>query len=152
MAMLSVGICCLVHIKPSTGKTFLIFAALRRPARVVEEARLESVYTGNRIEGSNPSVSAMDNERFFVYVLQSMKDFSFYIGQCADLDRRMSKHSDGFSKYTSRKRPWRLVYFEMFTTRKEFRRPRQAQLWKLFPTTWPIISFFRLKRFCTEIV
>jgi hypothetical protein len=25
---------------------------------VVEEARLESVYTGNRIEGSNPSVSA----------------------------------------------------------------------------------------------
>ena len=25
---------------------------------MVEEARLESVYTGNRIEGSNPSVSA----------------------------------------------------------------------------------------------
>ena len=35
------------------------FAALtRRGARVVEEARLESVYTGNRIEGSNPSPSA----------------------------------------------------------------------------------------------
>ena len=26
---------------------------------MVEEARLESVYTGNRIEGSNPSVSAL---------------------------------------------------------------------------------------------
>ena len=27
---------------------------------MVEEARLESVYTGNRIEGSNPSVSAYE--------------------------------------------------------------------------------------------
>jgi GIY-YIG catalytic domain-containing protein len=69
---------------------------------VVEGARLESVYTGNRIEGSNPSVSAMEQkEKFFVYILQSMKDFSFYIGQCDDLDKRMSKHFDGFSKYTS---------------------------------------------------
>ena len=31
---------------------------LWRLVRVVEGARLESVYTGNRIEGSNPSVSA----------------------------------------------------------------------------------------------
>src|SRR5438477_11520188 len=36
-------------------------AYARRLARVVEEARLESVYTGNRIEGSNPSVSAVLN-------------------------------------------------------------------------------------------
>ena len=32
--------------------------ARRRGGRVVEGARLESVYTGNRIEGSNPSPSA----------------------------------------------------------------------------------------------
>ena len=86
---------------------------------MVEEARLESVYTGNRIEGSNPSVSAMNHEKFFVYILQSMKDFSFYIGQCDDLDKRMSKHFDGFSKYASGKRPWRLVYFEMLGSRSE---------------------------------
>ena len=30
-----------------------------RVVRVVEGARLESVYTGNRIEGSNPSLSAI---------------------------------------------------------------------------------------------
>ena len=29
----------------------------RRDGRVVEGARLESAYTGNRIEGSNPSLS-----------------------------------------------------------------------------------------------
>jgi hypothetical protein len=31
---------------------------VRRGGRVAEGARLESVYTGNRIEGSNPSPSA----------------------------------------------------------------------------------------------
>ena len=58
-------------------------------------------------------------EKFFVYILQSMKDFSFYVGQCDDLDRRMSKHADGMSKYTSSKRPWRLVYFEVYGSRTE---------------------------------
>jgi len=59
----------------------------------------------------------MKQENFFVYILQSMKDFSFYIGQCDDLDHRMSKHSEGMSKYTASKRPWRLVYFEMYESR-----------------------------------
>ena len=105
---------------------------------MVEGARLESVYTGNRIKGSNPLVSAfahrsfsvgglsfvleflaVERERFFVYILQSMKDFSFYVGQCDDLDRRMSKHFDGMSKYTSSKRPLRLVYFETYDSRTE---------------------------------
>ena len=58
-------------------------------------------------------------ETFYVYILQSLKDFSFYIGQCDDLDRRMRKHFDGMSKYTSSKRPLRLVYFEVFTSRTE---------------------------------
>jgi len=57
--------------------------------------------------------------KFYVYILQSLKDFSFYIGQCDDLDRRMSKHFDGMSKYTSGKRPLRLVYFELFDSRSD---------------------------------
>jgi len=61
----------------------------------------------------------MQPEKFYVYVLQSLKDFSFYIGQCNDLDSRMSKHFDGFSKYTASKRPLRLVYFEVLPTRSE---------------------------------
>ncbi len=59
------------------------------------------------------------NEKFYVYVLQSLKDFSFYIGQCEDLDYRMSKHSDGMSQYTSGKGPWRLRYFESYSSRSE---------------------------------
>jgi putative endonuclease len=98
---------------------------LRRGVRVVEGARLESVYRGNSIAGSNPALSAFkllpmkQTESFYVYVLQSMKDFSFYTGQCNDLDCRMSKHADGWSKYTASKRPWKLVYFEKYLSRTE---------------------------------
>jgi len=60
-----------------------------------------------------------DNGSFFVYILQSLKDLSFYIGQCDDLDRRMSKHFDGMSNYTKSRRPLRLVYFEVYNTRTE---------------------------------
>ena len=65
---------------------------------------------------------------FYVYVLQSKKDQSFYVGQCDDLDARMSKHFDGMSKYTASKRPLRLVYFEFYSTRGEaLKRERQIK-------------------------
>ena len=70
---------------------------------------------------SSPQILAMENsnDKYYVYILQSLKDFSFYIGQCDDLDKRMSKHFDGMSKYTSGKRPLRLVYFEVYDSRTE---------------------------------
>ena len=77
----------------------------------------ESVYTSKGYQGFESLSLRMTKEFFFVYILQSMKDFSFYIGQCSDLDVRMSKHFDGFSKYSASKRPWKLVYFEMFDSR-----------------------------------
>ncbi|MCD2423568.1 GIY-YIG nuclease family protein [Niabella pedocola] len=68
---------------------------------------------------------------YFVYILQSGKDASFYIGQCDDLDRRMSKHFDGFSKYTASKRPLRMVYFEVFPLRADaIKRERQIKKMK----------------------
>jgi len=52
-------------------------------------------------------------------MLKSLKEASFYIGSCDDLECRMSKHFDGWSKYTASRRPWRLKYFEAYPTRKE---------------------------------
>ena len=37
---------------------------MRRGGRAVEGARLESVYTGNRIEGTNPSPTATQLRRY----------------------------------------------------------------------------------------
>ena len=56
---------------------------------------------------------------FFVYILESKTDNSFYIGQTNDLHKRLEFHNQGLSKYTSGKRPWRIVYFEEYNTRTE---------------------------------
>jgi putative endonuclease len=70
----------------------------------------------------------MNTGKYYVYILQSLKDFSFYVGQCDDLDCRMSKHADGMSKYTSSKRPLRLKYFEVYKSRTEaLKRERQIK-------------------------
>ncbi len=56
---------------------------------------------------------------FFVYILKSEIDNSFYIGQTNDLNRRLVFHNEGLSKYTSRKVPWKIVYFEEYKTRTD---------------------------------
>ncbi|MCD4716062.1 MAG: GIY-YIG nuclease family protein [Desulfobacterales bacterium] len=49
---------------------------------------------------------------YFVYILQSLKDGSYYVGSTQDLDSRLERHNQGRSQYTKPKRPWRLAYFE----------------------------------------
>ena len=61
----------------------------------------------------------MKLEKFFVYILQSKKDLSFYIGQTNEITTRLENHNEGGSKYTSSKIPWDLVYFEGYDTRTE---------------------------------
>ncbi|WP_297694928.1 GIY-YIG nuclease family protein, partial [uncultured Eudoraea sp.] len=56
---------------------------------------------------------------FFVYIIESAVDNSFYIGQTKDLIKRVTYHNEGLSKYTSKKIPWKLVYSEVFNTRTE---------------------------------
>ena len=56
---------------------------------------------------------------FFVYILMREVDESFYIGQTKDLMKRLEYHNLGRSKYTNRKKPWKVVYFEKYDTRKE---------------------------------
>ena len=50
----------------------------------------------------------------FVYILQSEKDNSYYIGYTQDIAERLKRHSQGRSRYTQNKRPWKLVYGEEF--------------------------------------
>ncbi len=46
-------------------------------------------------------------------------DNSFYIGHCENINDRLKHHNEGTSKYTSKKVPWTVVYYETFETRKE---------------------------------
>jgi len=54
---------------------------------------------------------------YFVYIIQSQRDGSYYVGSTQDLDERLSRHSEGRSTYTRAKRPWELVYSEEFRER-----------------------------------
>ena len=56
---------------------------------------------------------------YFFYILQSKKDGGFYLGQTADLEDRLKRHSQGRSRYTKNRGPWILVYKEEFASRSE---------------------------------
>ena len=56
---------------------------------------------------------------FFVYILQSEFDDSFYIGYTSNLERRLEEHNSGKSRYTSKKKPWQLKYYEEFESKSD---------------------------------
>ena len=49
---------------------------------------------------------------YYVYLLQSEIDQSWYIGYTKDLGKRIAEHNEGKSYYTQRKIPWKLIYCE----------------------------------------
>jgi putative endonuclease len=56
---------------------------------------------------------------YFVYIIQSLKDRSYYVGSTQDLFERLDHHNQGRSKYTKAKRPWKLIYVEEHEDRSE---------------------------------
>lgn len=56
---------------------------------------------------------------YFVYLLQSIKNRSFYIGCTNNLERRLFEHNHDYSFHTKKYSPWKLVYFEAFSSRKD---------------------------------
>ena len=56
---------------------------------------------------------------YFVYILRSETDGSFYIGYTQNLVTRLESHNQGKTTYSRRKRPWKVVYFETFDNKTE---------------------------------
>ena len=56
---------------------------------------------------------------FYVYILQSQKDGTYYKGSTENPIKRLEQHNLGFSKFTSTKRPWKLLYVEQLPSKKE---------------------------------
>ncbi|MBI2639333.1 MAG: GIY-YIG nuclease family protein [Candidatus Sungbacteria bacterium] len=54
---------------------------------------------------------------YCVYLLQSKKNRSLYIGCTSNLQKRLSWHNSGFSYHTKKYAPWRLVYFEAYSSK-----------------------------------
>lgn len=53
---------------------------------------------------------------FYVYILQSLKDRSYYTGFTHDLRARLAKHNRKEVRYSSAKSPWKLVWYAAFTS------------------------------------
>ena len=56
---------------------------------------------------------------YFVYILQSERDGSYYVGFTSDLEDRMRRHNEGRSVYTRAKVPWKLIYHEIVDSKSE---------------------------------
>ena len=54
----------------------------------------------------------------FIYIIKSLKDNRYYIGETADLNRRLFEHNEGWVKSTKNRRPFILVYSEELESRK----------------------------------
>ena len=55
----------------------------------------------------------------YLYLIQSKKEFSFYIGTTNDIHKRLISHNKGLSSSTKNKRPWILIYVEWYRSRKD---------------------------------
>ena len=56
---------------------------------------------------------------YFVYIIQSELDQSYYKGFTEDLLLRLQRHNNGESTYTRNKMPWHFVHIELFLSKTE---------------------------------
>ena len=64
-------------------------------------------------------VLGSNKELYYLYILKSEKDGRFYTGVTNNLERRITEHNKGNSKYYKTRGPFQLVYFEEYSTRSE---------------------------------
>jgi putative endonuclease len=56
---------------------------------------------------------------YYVYIIQSLKDGSYYKGYSENPISRLNQHNEGKSHYTSLKCPWKLIDLEQYLTKSE---------------------------------
>jgi putative endonuclease len=82
---------------------------------------------------------------FYVYILQSAKNASYYIGSCENIEKRLFQHNNGLATSTKRYLPWNLVYKEAYDTlSKARRRERQIKSWKKRKAIENLIRHFKI--------
>lgn len=65
---------------------------------------------------------------FYVYILQSLKDFRTYTGFTSNVGERLHQHNIGQVKATQYRRPFKILFTEQFTTMVEAK--KRELYWK----------------------
>jgi putative endonuclease len=58
---------------------------------------------------------------YYVYLLESLQDKTWYTGYTKDLKERILLHNKGLNYSTKRLRPWKLIYYEACFSQKDSR-------------------------------
>lgn len=67
----------------------------------------------------------------FVYILNSLKDKKYYIGETADVAARLLFHNSGRQRSTKNRIPFIIILTEQFETREQaLQREKQIKSWK----------------------
>ncbi|MBS4027944.1 MAG: GIY-YIG nuclease family protein [Ignavibacteriales bacterium] len=56
---------------------------------------------------------------YFTYILQSLKDKTYYFGSTQNLEQRLKEHNAGRVRFTKGHLPYQIIYSETYHTRKE---------------------------------
>ena len=56
---------------------------------------------------------------YFVYIIESEIDGTYYVGASQDPMARLEKHNSNHKGFTARKQPWKLVYTETYQNKTE---------------------------------
>ncbi len=56
---------------------------------------------------------------YYVYILESEVDGTFYKGISQDFLKRLLQHNSGESLFTKNKMPWKIIFVQVFETKKE---------------------------------
>jgi putative endonuclease len=59
---------------------------------------------------------------YYIYIIQSQKNGSYYIGSSGKPDKRILEHNMGNTKSTRLLRPWKLIFKQKFELPSEARR------------------------------
>ena len=67
----------------------------------------------------------------YVYILKSLKDSKYYIGETANVQARLDFHNNGQQRSTKNRIPFELIKVEEYPNRFEaLKRERQIKSWK----------------------
>ena len=56
---------------------------------------------------------------FFSYIIESISSGKYYIGQTNNLENRLKSHNQGNNKYTTSCKPWKVLYYKIYSSRQE---------------------------------
>ncbi len=78
------------------------------------------------VTGSTPVFSTKPSTKlggfffmYWTYILYSPLLDKYYVGSCADLEKRLHDHAVGHSVYTKQGKPWMLKWSSTFESRSE---------------------------------